>query len=143
MKALETSTLGHSPSPLCGLEDNNLEMAFMCGLEGTKPENADEIEAMITDVLEDVATNGIPQSQVDAVLHQLELGQREIRGDGMPFGLQLVLSGLSTAMQRGDTIGAMDLDPALNRLRKDLEKPNFVSEPVSYTHLTLPTTPYV
>lgn len=125
LKALETSDLGASPSPLCGLEDSNREMVFVCGLEGTKPEQAIAIEQMILDVLEDVATNGVPRAQVEAVLHQLELSQREIRGDGMPFGLQMVLSGLSTAMQRGDTIAAVDLDAALNRLREDVSDPDF------------------
>ncbi len=129
-KALETSDLGSSPSPLCGLEDSNREMVFVCGLEGTTPEKADAIETMILQVLEDVAANGVPQAQVDAVLHQLELGQREIRGDGMPFGLQLVLSGLSSAMLRGDTVAALDLDPALIKLREAASDPAFVTNAI-------------
>src|SRR5690606_690196 len=36
MKALEKTDLGRSPSPLCGLEDSNREMAFVCGLEGSE-----------------------------------------------------------------------------------------------------------
>ncbi len=54
------------------------------------------------------------------------MSQREIRGDGMPFGLQLVLSGLSAAMQRGDTLASIDLDPALQRLRKAAEDRDFI-----------------
>src|SRR5690606_35586213 len=38
--ALETTTLGSAPSPLCGLEDANREMVFVCGLEGSRPEHA-------------------------------------------------------------------------------------------------------
>ncbi|HEC20425.1 MAG TPA: peptidase M16, partial [Gammaproteobacteria bacterium] len=33
-QALETTELGAAPSPLCGLDDNNKEMTFICGLEG-------------------------------------------------------------------------------------------------------------
>jgi len=126
MRALEQTDLGSAPSPLCGLEDSNLEMVFVCGLDGSRPERDDAAQKLILDVLEDVANNGVPQDQVEAVLHQLELSQREIRGDGMPFGLQLVLSGLSTAMQRGDTLAAIDLDPALERLRQDVADPQFI-----------------
>ena len=125
LKALETTELGAAPSPLCGLEDSNREMVFVCGLEGTSPSHAEAIETLILDVLENIAENGVPQVQIDAVLHQLELSQREIRGDGMPFGLQMVLSGLSAAMQRGDTIAAIDLDAALNQLREELQNPDF------------------
>jgi len=74
--ALESSTLGSSPSPLCGLEDSNRELIFVCGLEGCDSENSEAIETMIMDVIRDVAINGVPQDQVESVLHQLELHQR-------------------------------------------------------------------
>ena len=130
MRALEQSELGSSPSPLCGLDDGNREMVFVCGMEGTRTENDAKVETMIIETLERVASEGVPVDQVEAMLHQLELGQREIRGDGMPFGLQLVLSGLSTAMQRGDTLAAIDMDPALERLRAEAGKPDFVQRAV-------------
>lgn len=127
MKALEQTELGSSPSPMCGLDDDSLEMVFCCGLDGSSVENESATEQLILSVLEDVAENGVPQEEIDAVLHQFEMNQREIRGDGMPFGLQLVLSGLSTAMHRGDTLASIDLDPALERLREDAAKPGFIS----------------
>lgn len=126
MRALEQSSLGSSPSPLCGLEDSALEMVFACGLDGSNPDQTQATEELILGVLEEVAKNGVPQEQVDSVLHQLEMSQREIRGDGMPFGLQLVLSGLSSAMQRGDTLAAIDLDPALERLRAAAGNRDFI-----------------
>jgi len=126
LQALEKTDLGNAPSQLCGVDDGSLQMVFVCGIDGTEPEKANEIEKLILDVLNDVAKNGVPKEQVDAVLHQLELSQREIRGDGMPFGLTLLLGGLSPAMQRGDAIAALDLDPALERLRIAAEDPAFI-----------------
>ena len=93
--ALETTGLASAASPLCGLEESNREMSFMCGLEGCNSDNADEIEALILSTLEDVARDGIPVEKLEACLHQLELSQREIGGDGYPFGLQLIFSCLS------------------------------------------------
>lgn len=126
--ALETSELGSSPSPLCGLEDSNREMSFMCGMEGTDPQHAAAIEALIIGVLENVAENGVPQTEVEAVLHQLELSQREVGGDGYPFGLQLILAGLSTAIHRGDPIGVLNLDPVLKQLGEQIKDPQFIPQ---------------
>ena len=124
--ALESSELGKSPSPLCGLEDSNREMSFLCGMEGTEPERADAIEALILRVLEEVAAQGVPLEQVEAVLHQLELSQREIGGDGYPYGMQLILAGLSTAVHRGDPIELLNLDPVLARLRQRIQDPGYI-----------------
>jgi len=125
-QALETTDLGASPSPLCGLEDSNREMSFMCGLEASEAEHADAIENLVLKVLQDVAENGVEQSQVEAVLHQLELGQREIGGDGYPYGMQLILGGLSAAIHRGDPVAVMNLDPVLEQLREDIKDPDFI-----------------
>jgi Zn-dependent M16 (insulinase) family peptidase len=126
LQALETTDLGTAPSPLCGLEDSNREMSFMCGVEGSETDRADAVEALILKVLEDVAENGVEQSQVEAVLHQLELGQREIGGDGYPYGMQLILGGLSAAIHRGDPVAVMNLDPVLEQLREDIKDPDFI-----------------
>ena len=126
MQALETTDLGNSPSPLCGLEDSNKEMSFLCGLEGSTAENAQAFEQLVLNVLQDVAENGIKQEQIDAVLHQLELNQREIGGDHYPFGLQIILSGLSTAIHRGDVISHLNIDAALRSLREKSQHPEYV-----------------
>ena len=125
-QALETTDLGAAPSPLCGLEDSNREMSFMCGVEASEEKNADAVEALILKVLEDVAENGVEQSQVEAVLHQLELGQREIGGDGYPYGMQLILGGLSSAIHRGDPMAVINLEPVLEQLREDIKDADFI-----------------
>jgi Zn-dependent M16 (insulinase) family peptidase len=126
LHALETSSLGRSPSPLCGLEDSFREMSFICGLEGCAVGSTDEIEALILGTLEKVASEGIPQDKVEAALHTLELHQREISGDSYPYGLQLILSALSTATHRGDPIDLLDIDPVLDKLKQDIRDPAFI-----------------
>lgn len=126
LKALETSDLGSSPSPLCGLDDSQKEMCFVCGLEGSDPEKAGALEQLIMGVLQDVVDNGVPQEQVEASLHQLELQQREIGGDGYPYGLQLILTSLTSATHRGDPIALLDLEPVLAELRESIANPEFI-----------------
>ncbi|HEY8385374.1 MAG TPA: insulinase family protein, partial [Porticoccaceae bacterium] len=118
LQALETTDLGNSPSPLCGLDDSQKELCFVCGIEGSEPDRARELERLVLDVLERVAREGIPEEQVAASLHQLELQQREITGDSYPFGLQLLMTALTSATHRGDPIALLDLDPVLETLRQ-------------------------
>jgi len=127
-KALETTKLGSAPSPLCGLEDSNHEMCFMCGIEGSEPEDSEAFEQLVIDVLQDVAENGVPQEHLEAVLHQLELSQREIGGDGYPYGLQLILSGLSAAIHRGDPSQLLNLDPVIESLREMIKDESYIKQ---------------
>ncbi len=125
-QALETTELGSAPSPLCGLEASNREMSFVCGLEGSRPEHADALEALVLEVLQKVADEGVPEERVEAALHQLELSQREISGDGYPYGLQLILEGLSNAIHRGDPVALLNLDPVLEELRALIRDPGYI-----------------
>ena len=101
-------------------------MSFMCGLDGCNSDNADEIEALILSTLEDVARDGIPVEKLEACLHQLELSQREIGGDGYPFGLQLIFSCLSAVVHRGDPIALLDFEPVLQKLKQEVQDPGFI-----------------
>lgn len=127
-KALETTTLGHAPSPLCGLEDSNREMTFVCGIEGSEIENVEAVEELVTGVLQSVADEGIEKERLEAVLHQLELSQREISGDHYPYGLQLILGALSPMIHGGDPVELLDLEPVLENLRRKIENPDYIKE---------------
>ncbi len=126
LQALESSELGASPSPLCGLESSHREMSFMAGLEGCSADATQAVEALILGVLEKVARESIPGEQVEAALHQLELDQREITGGSYPYGLQLILAGLPAAIHRGDPVAMLNLDPVLARLRRQITDSDFL-----------------
>ena len=126
LRGLETCGLGSAPSPLCGLDDDQREMVLVCGVEGSRTERANEVEELILKILADIEEKGVDPEQVEAALHQLELHQREIGGDGFPFGLQLIVNALPSAIHRGDPISALDLEPALARLREEAADPRFI-----------------
>lgn len=126
LQALESSDLGASPSPLCGLESSNREMSFMAGLEGCAAGATEQVEQLVVETLEQVAREGVPMEQVEAALHQLELDQREITGGSYPYGLQLILAGLPAAIHRGDPVAMLDLDPVLAKLREAIRDPRFI-----------------
>jgi Zn-dependent M16 (insulinase) family peptidase len=125
-RALETTGLGQAPSPLCGLEDSMREMVFCCGIEGSDPEHADALETLVMEVLQQVATQGVEHDRLEAVLHQLELHQREVSGDGYPYGLQLILQSLGCATHYSDPIAVLDLEPVIASLRSKIQDPDYI-----------------
>ncbi|NRP10539.1 insulinase family protein [Marinobacterium sp. xm-d-509] len=124
--ALESTDLGAAPSPLCGIEDSNREMSFLCGIEGSEPERAAQFEQLVLDTLQEVVDQGVDPSVVAAQLHQLELQQREITGDHYPFGMSLILASLSNAIHRGDAIASLNIDSVLDQLREEIKDPQFI-----------------
>ena len=126
LRALETSDLGKAPSPLCGLDDSQRELCFVAGLEGCDEDSTEAVEQLILDTIHAVAENGVPQEQVEACLHQLELHQREITGDSYPYGLQLILSALNSATHRGDPVALLNLEPAIAAVREQIQDPDFI-----------------
>ncbi len=128
MHLLETTDLGLAPSPLCGLDDSQKELTFMCGLSGCKPDVVDKVEFAITQTLEKIAEDGVPESDLESALHQLEFHQREIGGDHYPYGLQMILTALTNATHRGDPVKLLNIDPVLEKLREEIKSPNFIKE---------------
>ena len=124
--ALETTDLGTAPSELNGLDDSTREMTFGCGLEGSERAQAEKVEALVFSVLKKVAEEGVPSEQVEAVLHQLELHQREIKGGGTPYGLRLAVGATSRALHGGDPISALDIDETIAELRRRAQEKNFI-----------------
>jgi len=126
MHALESTELGNGPSPLCGLDDSQRELSFVCGLEGCEANSADEVEALILETLQSVVEKGIPQEDIESALHQLELHQREIGGDHYPYGLQLIMTALNTATHRGNPVQLLNIDASLQQLQQDIKQPEFI-----------------
>ena len=125
-KVLEATELANAPSPLLGFEESNKEMAFVVGVQGSEAEHAQAVEDLVINELQRIANEGVDQSQVEAMLHQLELSQREVGGDGYPYGLQLILHSLAGALHDGDPIALLDTDTALKQLEDEVQSADFI-----------------
>ena len=127
-QALETSDLGTGPSSLCGTDTSPREMSFLVGLQGSNPDDAGAFEDLVLTTLAGIAENGIDQDQIDAAVHQLEISQREVSAGGYPYGLSLIMSGISAAIHHGDPVDALNIDPHLDKLRERTQDPNYVTD---------------
>jgi Zn-dependent M16 (insulinase) family peptidase len=123
---LETTELGEAPSSLLGVDDSGRQLTFLCGIEGSEPDRADALEQGVLAVLRQVAHDGVELEDVEAVLHQLELSQREIGGDHYPYGLQLIMNGLGAVLHDGDPVSLWDIDAVLAELREAILDPGYI-----------------
>ncbi|WP_201616243.1 insulinase family protein [Psychrobacter urativorans] len=118
---LDSHPLGKAPSPLLGLDDSHYEMVFYTGLRGSEPEHAEAVEQGIMDLLAKVASQPIAEETIETILHQIEIDQRHIGGDSIPYGLNLMLEGFSTAIHDGNPIDIWEVDEHLAWLREQVK----------------------
>ncbi|WP_374665734.1 insulinase family protein [Acinetobacter sp.] len=124
---LETCGYAQSTGPIMGVDDSNFEMTFFCGVQGSNPEHAEEFKNGVFKILEDAASKPVDSAMVDAILHQIELHQREINGDGMPYGLSLILNGLGSVIHHSDPVHVWDVDTAIEQVKEELKDPMWLS----------------
>ena len=87
-KRLIESGLGDDLSAATGLESELRELIFSAGLRGIPVERKDEMEALISDEFERLASDGLDPDIVEGAMRKVEFRNREIRGG--PNGLRLM-----------------------------------------------------
>ncbi|MFW1857171.1 insulinase family protein [Acinetobacter defluvii] len=124
---LETCGYAQSTGPFMGLDDSNFEMTFYCAVQGSNPEHAEEFKNGVLHILQQAAAQPADPEIVEAILHQIELHQREINGDGTPYGLSLILNGLGSAIHHNDPVHVWDVDTAIAEVKEELKDPIWLS----------------
>ena len=137
-KALESTPLGKSLSPLTGLDSDQKELVFAAGLEGTIKGDEKKIQDLILECLKKLIEDGVDRELINSSIHQLEISQREIGGSGMPFGLQLMLSCLPACIHRDDPLNILDLDSSFEKLKENLNKKGYIESFIQHKLLDNP-----
>lgn len=118
-KALIASNIGLTYSPGTGFDPSVRETSFSVGLSDILASDVEKVEKIIYDTLEETARTGFPQERIEAILHQIEFGQKHVSSG---FGLNLI-SSLSHAWLHGSNPSdSVAINEHLARLRSDLEK---------------------
>ena len=115
--ALEHSGLGRSIGH-SGFDNSAGVGQFTIELDGCQPEQGEQLKQLIFTTLQDIAKAGLSDDDIDSALHQLEIAQRRIGGDGLPHGLGLCLRA-TMAWNHGVAVEhVLDQDARLQSLRE-------------------------
>ncbi|MBN8527446.1 MAG: insulinase family protein, partial [Planctomycetes bacterium] len=114
--ALESSGIGRGLGP-SGYAGHARNGTFTAALDGFATADAGRIAPLVMTTLERVVADGLPQAEIDAALHQLELTRREVRGDGWSYGLELALRLVGPWNLGAEPLPFLDAGESLARLR--------------------------
>ncbi len=117
-KALIDSGLGSSLSDGSGLDADNRDIFFSCGLKDVRAEDADTIQNIILDTLKNLAEHGIDRDLIESALHQIEFHRKEVVNTPYPHGLRLLLGMTGTWIHGGDPARLLNIDADIETLRR-------------------------
>jgi len=127
-KALRESGIGESVLS-DGLETVLQQATYSVGMKGINDETkVDDVEKIVLETLEKLATDGFEQSAVEASLNSLEFKLREFNTGGFPRGLSFMLGSLSSWLYDRDPTEPLRFEKPLQDLRARLEKGEKVFE---------------
>ncbi|OQY55758.1 MAG: peptidase M16 [Desulfobacteraceae bacterium 4572_88] len=121
-KALMDSELGTALADGTGFDPDIMDTMFACGLKGVEETAAEKIEAIIFDVLRELADKGIDRKLIDSAIHQVEFHRKEITNTPYPYGIKLLLYICGAWIHGGDPIKVLQFDDDLERLHQELAK---------------------
>jgi hypothetical protein len=125
-KALIDSGLGENVTG--GLNDYLRQPFFSAGLKGIESEDADKVESLILETLQDLAKNGIDPEMTEAAVNTIEFHLRENNSGGFPRGLALMLWSLDTWLHDKDPIEPLRFEKPLQALKARLQNERVFEE---------------
>ncbi len=124
-KALIDSQLGSALSDATGLDADNRDALFACGLKDVEAAAAGQIEQIIFDTLQELVTAGIDPELIESAIHQIEFHHKEITNTPYPYGLKLLLAFAGSWFHGGDPVHVLNFDEDLARLRQEMAQGRF------------------
>lgn len=94
---------------------------FSAGMKGVTAENVDKVEALITETLEELVTNGIARETLEASLNTIEFRMRESNTGSYPRGLMYMLASLDTWLYDGDPLESLRYEAPLEAVKSAFE----------------------
>ena len=126
-KNLIASGLAPDFSPYCGFDSSMSTPIFSIGAQGVAKKDVESIEQAIRATFEEVVHNGIDQGLIDTVLHNVELS---IKKKSTNFGVNICYPVFSNWIHNNDPTGTFKINSQIERLRGELENPNFFKEKI-------------
>ncbi|KAG0205133.1 Mitochondrial presequence protease [Mortierella sp. NVP41] len=116
-KALIESNLGSEYSANTGYDSSTMVSSLAFGVQGMRTEDIPKVEETITNVLQKVQQEGVDPKRIEAIVHQMELGQKHKTSF---FGMSL-MQGLSSGWFNGcNPVDLLELNKNIERLKTEL-----------------------
>lgn len=116
-KSLIESGLGADYSPSTGFGNYTKQPYFSVGLQNINKNDVDKVHQIIEATFRDTAAKGFSEERIEAVLHDIELGLKHVRGN---FGLRLIMSLESTWNHGGDVVDYFKVNKYVEKFKKNL-----------------------
>lgn len=116
-KSLLESGLGADYSPSTGLSTFTKQPYFSVGLQNIHPNDVQKVHEIIEKTLRETAREGFPSERVEAMLHNIELSLKHMRGN---FGLHLAMNMESIWNHDGDVIDYFKVNKYVEKFKRDL-----------------------
>lgn len=105
------------------------EVPVQITLKGCNPENADPLEKLIKETLENMIKEGISLELVENAMHQLEFFRSEITGNHAPFGLSLFMRSGLLKQHDGKPEDGLTIHTLFDQLRQtNLSNPRYLTD---------------
>ncbi|CAF0860772.1 unnamed protein product [Rotaria sordida] len=118
-KKLIIPNIGNSYSPDTGFGRHTLNTTFHVGLQDISKNDVDRVVKIIDETFQEVARKGFEQSQIDALLHQFELG---IKHQDENFGLKIILGLIYSWIHDTDPIDSLQITKYLEKFNDEMTK---------------------
>lgn len=102
------------------------EIPYSIILRGCEKENADAIETLLRETLEEIIREKIPSRLIESSLQQLEFSRTEISGDFGPYGLELFGRTVLPMMQGGSLTEGLYIHTIFDQLRALVKDPDYL-----------------
>lgn len=116
-QALIESGLGSALADVSGFSDSSREAIFSAGLKDVRESDADKIENLVLETLQNIVTKGIDEDAVDAAIHRLEIESKEVSNAQFPFALKFLFDMVSAYVYGGDPYLQLQFDSDLEKLQ--------------------------
>jgi hypothetical protein len=133
-----------------GFDEGLRQTVMNVGLRGIDAANTDDIEALILETLERLATDGIDQAAIEASLNTFEFSLRERNTGSFPRGLALMLHALTYWLHERDPLAPLAFEAPLARIKahlaageryfEDLIRSRLIANPHRTTAVVTPDT---
>jgi hypothetical protein len=126
-KALTESGLGEGMTG-GGIGSGLRQPMASFGLKGIDAANAEKVETLILETLEEIASKGFAPEQLEAAANTFEFSLRENNTGSFPRGMSYMFNALGTWLHGGDPLATLQFEGALAALKEKAASGHFESE---------------